>query len=327
MINRTIGAIVGAAVGTLLTTAAVPGTAWAQDVGIAASNPGSIYHTTASAVAKMANDKAGLKATVQPFASATIYLPAVAAGEYAFGITNEDELRLAATGTGHFKGRVYNKLRAVSLLYPLRVAFFVRNDSDIKTMADLKGKRITSGFTSQKTIPAMLEAQLETGGLTMKDVKGVKVPNVVGGANAFIAGKADAFFFAIGAPKVREANASVGGIRALDVANTAANVAILRKHFTPSYIRMEKPSKGNVGVTGPIGVMSYDAVIVASTHTPDDVVYRMAKSMHANKKAMASVFPVLNLFNPKRMAKKFNGVEWHAGTVKLLKEKSMWPLK
>lgn len=323
MFNKTATAIIGATVGVVLGAV----TAQAQNVGIAASNPGSIYHTTASAVAKMANDKAGLSATVQPFASATIYLPAVAAGEYAFGITNEDELRLAVTGTGHFKGRVYKQLRAVSLLYPLRVAFFVRNDSDIKTMADLKGKRITTGFTSQKTIPAMLEAQLETGGLKMSDIKGVKVPNVVGGANAFIAGKADAFFFAIGAPKVREANASVGGIRALDVPNTPANLAILRKHFAPSYIRAEKPRKGNVGVTGPIGVMSYDAAMVASTNTPEDVVYRMAKGMHDNKKAMASIFPVLNMFSQKRMAKNFKDVQWHAGTIKLLKEKGMWPPK
>jgi TRAP transporter TAXI family solute receptor len=323
MFHRTATALIGATVGALFAAA----TAQAQNVGIAASNPGSIYHTTASAVAKMANDKVGLSATVQPFASATVYLPAVAAGEYAFGITNEDELRLAVTGEGHFKGRVYDKLRAVSLLYPLRVAFFVRNDSDIKTMADLKGKRITTGFTSQKTIPAMLRAQLETGGLTMSDVKGVKVPNVVGGANAFIAGKADAFFFAIGAPKVREANASVGGIRALDVANTPANIAILRKHFAPSYIRNEKPRKGNVGVTAPIGVMSYDALMVASTETPEDIVYRMAKGMYENKKAMASIFPVLNMFSQKRMAKNFEAVKWHAGTIRLLKEKGMWPPK
>ncbi len=323
MFHKKTAAIV-TIVGSVFLTNAV---AQAQNVGIAASNPGSIYHTTASAIAKMANDKAGLQATVQPFASATIYLPAVSAGEYAFGITNEDELRLAATGTGHFKGRVYDKLRAVSLLYPLRVAFFVRNDSDIKTMADLKGKRITTGFTSQKTIPAMLEAQLETGGLTMRDIKGVKVPNVVGGANAFIAGKADAFFFAIGAPKVREANASVGGIRALDVANTPQNLAILRKHFSPSYLRAEKPRKGNVGVTGPIHVMSYDAVIVSSTATPDDVVYKMAKGMYDNKKAMASVFPVLNMFSQKRMAKDLGAVKWHNGAQKLLKEIGTWPPK
>lgn len=304
---------------------ATPG-ALAQDVGIAASNPGSIYHTTATAVAKMANDQVGLKATVHPFASATIYLPAVSAGEYSFGITNEDELKLAATGTGHFDGRVYDDLRAVALLYPLRVAFFVRADSDIATMADLKGKRVTTGFTSQKTIPAMLDAQLATAGLTQDDVTGVPVPNVVGGADAFMQGKADAFFFAIGSPKVREANAKVGGIRALDIADTPENLETLRKHFAPAYLRPEKPSKVNVGVPGPMHVMAYDAVLVASSNTPEDVVYKMAKGMHDHKKEMAAVFPVLNLFDQQRMAKDLGPVKWHPGAVKLMKENNVWPL-
>jgi TRAP transporter TAXI family solute receptor len=322
MFRERVSVLIGLAAGLML---AVSG-AQAQDVGIAASNPGSIYHTTATAVAKMVNDKAGLKATVHPFASPTIYLPAVDAGEYSFGLTNENEIQRAATGTGHFDGRVYGNLRAVALLYPLRVAFFVRTDSGIMSIADLKGKRVTTGFSSQKTIPDMLDAQLATAGLTQEDVTGVPVPNVVGAANAFMQGKADAFFFAIGSPKVREANAKVGGIRALNIENTPENLATLRKHFAPAYLRAEKPSKPNVGVLEPMHVMSYDAVLVASTNTPDDIVYRMAKGMHDHKKEMASIFPVLNLFSPNRMAKDLGAVKWHDGAVKLMKEKGVWPL-
>ena len=43
---------------------------------------------------------------------------------------------------------------------------------------------------------------------------------MVAGGDAFIQGKADTFFFALGGPKVREANASVGGIRAIGLDNT-----------------------------------------------------------------------------------------------------------
>lgn len=319
VLHRVLLALLGAALAS--------GPALAQNVGIAASNPGSIYHTTGTAIAKMVNDQAGLSATVQPFASATIYLPAVDAGEYAFGITNVEELRLAVTGTGYFAGRVHDKLRAVSILYPLRVAFFVRKDSAIKTIADLKGKRVTTGFSSQKTIPPMLEALLETGGLTLKDVTPVLVPNVVGAANAFISGKADAFFFAMGAPKVREADASVGGIRALDVDATDANRAVLKKHFPPAYLRTEEPGPANPGVLTTVNAMSYDGAIVASTGTPDDVVYRMTKAMHDNKEAMRKVFPVMVLFDPKRMAVELPSIQWHPGAVRYYKESGAWPPK
>jgi TRAP transporter TAXI family solute receptor len=322
---RTLASAFALALGAALF--AVTG-ALAQNVGIAASNPGSLYHSSASAVAKLANDKAGLAMTVHPFASATVYLPAVNTGEYAFGITNVSELRKAVTGTGHFEGRVHDKVRAVSIIYPLRVAMFVRADSDIKSMADLKGKRMTDGFNSQKTIPPMLDAQLATAGLTRKDIKPVNIPNVVAGANAFISGKADAFFFALGAAKVREANASVGGLRALDVANTADNLAKIREiFFEGAYLRPEKPHKRNIGVEAPMHVMTYDAALVASADTSEDAVYRLVKAMHGNKKDLAAVFGVFNLFNPKRMATDLGPVQWHPGTIKFLKEQGMWPPK
>ncbi|HSG76676.1 MAG TPA: TAXI family TRAP transporter solute-binding subunit, partial [Burkholderiales bacterium] len=187
--------LIGILVPVALAGALAGGGAHAQTVGVAASNPGSLYHSTGTAVAKLANDVAGLKATVYPFASATIYLPAVNAGEYAFGISNVEELRVAVLGEDQFKGRPYADLRAAAILYPLRVTYFVRKDSDIRTMADLKGKRLTDGFSSQKTVPPLLDALLATGGLTRADTQPVNVPNVVGGAEAFISGKADAFFF------------------------------------------------------------------------------------------------------------------------------------
>lgn len=302
--------------------------AQAETVSIAASNPGSLYHTSATAIAKMANDKAGFKVTVQPFASATVYLPGVNSGEFAFGLANVEELRVIVGGLRWFKGRPHKNLRAAVIMYPLRLALFVRKDSSIKTIADLKGKRVTDGFTSQKTIPPILDAQYATAGMTRKDIVPVRVPNVVAGANAFMQGKADAFLFALGAPKVREANAKVGGIRALDIPNTAKNRALVAKHFPRSYLLAQKPHpKRNPGILAPMHVQTYDAVVVASTKTPTDLVYKLVKAMHDNKKAMASVFPIFNLFNPKRMASDLAPIQWHAGTIKFLKEKGMWPVK
>jgi len=153
------------------------------------------------------------------------------------------------------------------------------------------------------------------------------VPNVVGGAEAFISGKADAFFFALGAAKVEEANASVGGIRALDVANTPENLAKVQKFFPPAYLRPEKPGPRNVGVLEPIHALAYDGVLVASTRTPDEVVYRMVKSMHGHKKVMAEVFGAMNLFDPGRMATSLGPVQWHPGAVRFYTEQGAWPPK
>jgi TRAP transporter TAXI family solute receptor len=302
----------------------VAGGVGAQTVGVAASNPGSLYHSTGSALAKMMSDLAGVPATVQPFASATIYLPAVNAGDYQFGITNEDEARLAVTGGGHFDGRATQELRAVSILYPLRLGYFVRNDSDIKTLADLKGKRVTYGYTSQKTIPPIIDASLEMAGLTKKDIKPVMVPNVVGGANAFIAGKADAFVFALGAAKVREANASVGGVRLLGFEDTPKNLDAIKKYFPPAYIKKEKAHAKNVGVIADTNAIAYDVLLVSNSKTSDDMVYKITKAMHGGKKELAATFGIFNLFSPDRMNKNLGEIQWHPGAVKFYQEAGIW---
>jgi uncharacterized protein len=313
--------------GAFAAGAIIAGGAQAQTIGIATNPPGSLYHSTASAIAKVANEAAGVNTTVQPFAAATVYLPAIDAGDYAFGISNIEELRVAVLGIGQFKGRPYKRLRTATILYPLRLAFFVRADSPIKTIADLKGKRVVDGFTSQKTIPPLLDALYATAGMTRKDIRPVRVPNVVAGANAFISGKADAFLFALGAAKVREANASVGGLRILPLANTPANLAALKKFFPPSYLRLEKPRKGNIGVTAPLYLMAYDTALVTGAKTPADIVYKVVKAMHANKKMLAETFPVFNLFSPNRMAIDLGPIQWHEGAIRFYKEQGMWPPK
>src|SRR3970040_1944442 len=192
----------------------------AQQVSIGTSNPGSIYHQTGTAVAQLLNEKAGVGTTIQPFASPNVFIPSVNAGDMQLGLANIAEVSYALEGSDHFKGRPNKELRAVAVMYPLRSAIFVRKDSPIKTLADLKGRAAVDGFTSQKIILPLLDAMYATVGMTRKDLRGVQVPNVTVGADAFAAGKTDMFFFAIGAPKPREVDASVGGIRMISLPNT-----------------------------------------------------------------------------------------------------------
>ena len=61
--------------------------------------------------------------------------------------------------------------------------------------------------------------------MTEKDVNPVLVPNVIRSADDFVSGAADMFFFAFGAPKVREVDATVGGIRVLEIAESGMDAA------------------------------------------------------------------------------------------------------
>ena len=76
---------------------------------------------------------------------------------------------------------------------------------------------------------------LATGGLTLNDIKPVMVPNVMRGGDDFMAGATDMFMFAFGAPKVREVDVTVGGMRVSRIQRDAG-LAASRKIFPYGYL-------------------------------------------------------------------------------------------
>lgn len=306
-----------------LAGALLAGSAQAQTVGIATSNPGSLFHNIGTAVAKAAND-AGINATIQPATSPNQYMPLVNNNDVEFGVGNLEEFNYALTGEAWFAGSgVNDKLRVVGLIMPIKEAIFVRADSDIKTIADLKGQPMVDGYTAQNTILPQLDAIYSTAGMTRADMVPVNVPSVTAGADAFIAGDAVGFIFAHGSAKVREADAAVGGLRALPVADTSeAALEAARKHWPTAYF-VEMKTGEAPGVLEDGTYFAFAQVIFAHKDVPDDAVYAMVKAMHDNKAVMAETFPPFNGFDPMAMKGDPLGVEFHPGALKFFDEMGM----
>jgi TRAP transporter TAXI family solute receptor len=310
--------------GALAIAVIFAGAATAQPLGMATSNPGSLYHNIGTAVAKAANSH-GLSVTIQPATSPNQYLPAVGAGQFEFGVGNLQEFEYALQGTAWFKGHASPDLRVVALLYPLKEAIFVRKDSPIKSVGDLKGKRMTDGFTAQHTIIPQLEAIYATAGLTRDDIVKVQVPSVVGGADAFMAGKADGFIFAQGAGKVREADAAVGGIRALPIPNTPESIAAIKKHWSTGYLVQAEPGPANPGVVEPGWFIAYPMVIFTSKKVPDATIEKLTKIIYDGQSEMGQVFAPMKSFDPKKdMVGDIAPGQYHPGAIKFYKEAGLW---
>ena len=90
MIRLHIGAFRSAAfaAGGLAALVLSAGIAAAQTYGFATMQPGTLNHTSASAVAKVLKEKAGLNVVVQPTAGESVLIPLVSRGEAEFGIAN-----------------------------------------------------------------------------------------------------------------------------------------------------------------------------------------------------------------------------------------------
>lgn len=296
----------------------------AQTVGIATSNPGSLFHNIGTAVAKAAND-AGINATIQPATSPNQYMPLVNANEVEFGVGNLEEFNYALTGEAWFSDSgVNDNLRVVGLIMPIKEAIFVRADSDIKTVADLKGKPMVDGYTAQQTILPQLDAIYATAGLTRADMQPVQVPSVVGGADAFIAGDAVGFIFAHGAGKVREADAAVGGIRALGVPDTPEATAAIKQHWKTGYVVKMEPGPAAPGVLEPGTFIAYPQLVFTNADVSDDAVYAMAKVIYESKDSMKAAFPPFAAFDPKEMVGETAPGQYHPGAIRFYKEVGIW---
>src|SRR5262249_35036297 len=148
------------------------------------------------------------------------------------------------------------EVRLVGALHALRTPFFVRKDSGLRTIADLKGKRVSLGFSAMRNLDVAARAMLATANLTQADVKPVLVPNVIRSADDFIACAADSFFPAVGAPKVREVDPPAGGLRILEP--DPAGMPAARKIMPWGYLTEVAPGPVFVGVEKPMPVYSYD---------------------------------------------------------------------
>jgi len=296
----------------------------AQQITIGTSPQASAGYAMGAAIAKLVSDKMGVQARVQPFTGNSLAVAGMNRGEVDFSVVNEIEVVEALNGEGAYQGRKQDNVRMAAILYPLAVSIFVRKDSPVHALADLKGKRLPWGYTAMVTLKRVVGAILANGGLGEADIDPVLVPNINRGADDFASGKADAFFFALGPAKVTEVDAAVGGLRALAVSDAPADVARMQAVLPQGYVLEVKPRPGLAGVAQPTKALAYDYTLVVGKHVADDVVYQVLKSLAANKPALVESFRGFGGFDPKRLAKKMDAT-FHPGAERYLKEAGQWP--
>ncbi len=301
--------LTGAVTGLALSASLSLSPAGAQTYGLATMQPGTLSYTSAAAIAKVLKEKGGFNVLVQPMAGETTLIPLVARGKSDLGIANIFEVTAAVKASPD--------LRLIGSVYALRGAFWVRKDTTMKTIADLKGKKVEMGYSAMRTIDPLVRAILATGGLTEKDVSPVLVPNVVRGADDFISGASDMFFFAFGAPKVREVDATTGGIRALEIPESG--MAAAKKILPQGYLSPAVPSPFYVGVDHPMGVYAWDNMIFTNSKVKDEVIYKMIETLENNKADLVALLPAFRDFSAASLYKQYD-IPYHPGASKYFKD-------
>src|SRR3954467_8583158 len=111
-----------------------------QTVGFATLQPGTLLNAQASVIAKVVQDHSKLQVRVIGHGGDTGIIDAVNAKQADFLLLDIGEPAEAQKGEKHCKGNAKPNIRAALTLFGFQMAFWVRKDSAIQTVADLKGR-------------------------------------------------------------------------------------------------------------------------------------------------------------------------------------------
>jgi TRAP transporter TAXI family solute receptor len=295
---------------------------------------GSVFNAVGTGLAKVATDRGPIRVVVQPYSGPPAWIPSMSDGGVPdLGIINVSEIWQAYTGkltpeplpagAPKLKSRYgpHPNLRLLMLGTNLSLGILVRNDSSMKSLADLKGKRLTWNFPAFPANILSGLATLSTAEVSIKDVKTVPVPEVVSGVRALMEGRVDGAVAAVGMGIVSEADARVG-VRFLPAGDNPKGIRVAGGIMPGGKITIRKP--GPAGIKSDTPIWSYGISIVASTYMPDEVAYTLVKTWWNHWKELAPIHPQLRGWNHDVFVQETATIPYHPGAIKLYKEMGNW---
>ena len=185
------------AVAATMMAAALP--ASAQQLSIATGGTGGVYYPIGGGFAEMINNHIdGAQATAEVTGASVENMGLIMRGDADLALVLADTAYQAYTGTGDFEGRQIENTRALASVYPNAVQLVTLTESDIHSIADLAGKRVSVGAPGSGT-ELNARALLEANGVSYSDFTPQRL-NFNETADAIRDGDIDAGFWSVGPP-------------------------------------------------------------------------------------------------------------------------------
>ena len=191
-------------------------------------------------------------------------------GDARAGLVQSDVAAAAVTGDGFFSGTgPLGHLRAVASLFPEPVHVVVRSDSDVASIADLAGRKVSLGRVASGTRQTALRL-LEAAGVAAEDIVGIESPTPGQALDRLAAGEVDAVIEVVSAPWRQLEVAMQGGqLRLLPLdPGTIARVSEEVHGLVP----LDIPGRTYPGVTEDLPTVAATALLVARDDVPDALV-------------------------------------------------------
>ncbi len=245
---------------------------------------------------------------------------AIAAGSAQSGFVQSDIAYWAFNGTGIYSGRPkVDVLRAIANLYPESIQLVVRKGAGIKSVQDLRGRKISLDEPGSGTL---VDARLilQAFGLSDKDLQAQYFP-AQRVADHLRDGTIDGFFSVSGFPQSSVADlAATVGIELVPIAGPEVDKLIDQFSF---FSKQEIPDGAYKGVAG-VPTVSVHAIWATSSKQSDELIYKVTAALWnpATRRLLDSGHAKGREIRLETATKGL-GIPLHAGAEKFYKEQGL----
>lgn len=242
---------------------------------------------------------------------------AIVGGSLESGFSQADVASWAFTGTGIYEGKPkVEELRAIANLYPETVHVVVRKGLNIKSLADLKGKRVSLDEPGSGTL-VNAKAILAAFGVTEKDIK-AEYLKPQQSSDKLKDGALDAFFSTTGYPQGAISElAATTGIELAPI-DGAGREKILAQY---KFFATDKIPDGVYKDVKGVETIAVGAQWVTTAKQDAGVVYEVVKAMWSDKtRAALDAGHAKGKSIRKETALSGLGIPLHPGAEKFYKE-------
>ena len=263
---------------------------------VGTGGPAGNYHSVGLALRNVLADipaTSELRFDVKTSPGSVSNINAIARGEIQFGIAQTDHQYQAVNGLDEWRDNgPQTELRAIFSLYADSVTLVAGADTDIRSMEDLKGKRVDIGAPGSGTRSNAIDVLRAAGIDWQKDIE-VSQANLDDRLAMFMRGRIDAFFYTVGHPntEIKFATFSVRGARIIPLNNTDDLI-----DSSPFYSRALIPSGTypNANNDGDIKTIGVYATLLTSAQVSEDVVYAITKAVFENAESSTELRSLLS---------------------------------
>jgi uncharacterized protein len=258
------------------------------NLSIGTGGTGGVYYPLGGGIANVLSKYVpGWQATAEVTGGSVDNLKLLGTGKSELGFTMADASLDAYRGEDKFAGNKVD-VRTLMVAYPNRMHVATIEGAGIAKMADLKGKRVSTGSPGSAT-EVMAFRVLEAAGLDKdKDVKRERL-GVAESVNAVKDRKIDAFFWVGGLPTAAVTDLGATPGLKLRLIDTADQVAAMNAKYGLLYSKGVIPSGTYPGLTADNQVSVVWNLLVVHQKMPDDVAYTLVKTIFDRRDELIAV--------------------------------------